>query len=257
MDFLSLWQRLQLIAIYADGIFCSGAITATKQERVLLNRIINSNPDLFEVLYADKTKIYKMTFVFYTKFGLEAPKIVFRKPNSQEIIRSVLWASFISQHNLQERISNNGIVWGSKMLVLDPFSGKFPKKATAIVTSFEGSARVMQSGYEPIVPKQCLSKWVRKILSLLYLDLSPQKMEAIKREIEANGKVYKVANTSFIQGGIWPDKREECHSDARTYDGIDKPIEGPVKWNRDKLILSLLAKEPDKYAHYKFGLHPK
>ena len=48
MDFLSLWQRLQLIAIYADGIFCSGAITSTKQERVLLNRIINSNPDLFE-----------------------------------------------------------------------------------------------------------------------------------------------------------------------------------------------------------------
>lgn len=249
-----MWMKIQQIGSCGEGVFCSGAITRNQNERKALNQVISKNKEMFDVVRKSRTIIYRLNGLFYNRYRIPTPKSVFRKLAPQEIVRLCLWSAFIIENNMHKIVPSDPFSFNNDRILLDDFGNLKVSKNHAVITLADRFGYFSGQGVRVIIPEQCQSKWVRNLLSSIFLEIDgdvsgPQIFIAFHE-----GKEIRIPDGHFIENSFWPESEDDCHSEEKDYGNLGK-ISGADKWRQDNAVLPLWIKNKKAFQDFKFGVY--
>ena len=104
-----------------------------------------------------------------------------------------------------------------------------------------------------MVSSSCQKKWVTEHLSQFFfqsrLDFSPLKLKLASESSLSSG----ISHQKFLTGAIWPEERNQCHTDSRKYPGLEKEVTGSEKWLIDQHYLKSGITPPESFY---LGVYP-
>jgi len=249
-----MWMKIQQIGSCGEGVFCSGAITRNQNERKALNQVIYKNKEMFDVVRKSRTIIYRLNGLFYNRYRIPTPKSVFRKLSPQEIIRLCLWSAFIIENDLHRSPPSVSFSFNDDRIILDDFGNLKVSKNHSVITSADRFGYFSGHGVRVIIPEQCQSKWVREILSSVFLEIDGVFSSTQEFIAFHEGREIRIPDGYFIENSFWPKSEDDCHSEKMDYGNLGK-ISGSDKWHQDKAVLPLWLKNKKAFQDFKFGVY--
>lgn len=185
-----MYEKLDLIAKRTQGIFVSSALVSSKDESSSWVKFQQRYPEMFTVIFTDKTKIYQGSSSFFRFFY--ADKIPKKFSSKTEVITEILHSSFVLDIGRDASRVENKIYLKDKTYLLDTFEDV---PVGSIVITLEERKRAFQKPTEVYVPKNLKSKWGRICLQRFYSNEETFKDISV---FEINPEMAK----NFITDGV-------------------------------------------------------
>lgn len=250
------WIKLQKIASCSDGVFCSGTITNNQIERASLNKIIVDNKSMFKKIRSGRVAIYQLTGIFYSRYRLPFPRSLFTQLSNAEILSKCIWSAFIVENDLNAIMPSHPFEFNGQDVMLDDFQNHENYKCKVMLTCEDRHGFFAAKGMSCLVPVSCLSKWVRRMLSELFVNMPYEQEINDDLTVDINGKEVLIPREHAVENAIWPSSKHDCHEDKRNYGNLGN-CTGLEKWEMDLSILPLWVKNNKPYKNIKFGIFRK
>ena len=241
-------QRIDAICLSSSGYFVRPTVVFDHLEKAIFYRFMKRNGEMFDVIYAGRSHVNRANSLYHSYRGM-------LKSSSQhegiEVARRLIWSAFITQFELREEFKSGVNMVNGIRLMVDDFSSEICNFDGTIVTTW---SRSKEFKGELMVPKKLRDKRVEEpIMSFVSGsfggDFSGAEMDDQEVFISNDGVIFE----HLIEGGIWPERSSDCHSDERIYPLWERPIDGMKKWNYD---ISLI--ESGRFPKgYRFGVFDK
>ena len=251
-----IWSRLHTIASCSDGVFCSGTITNNQPERATLNRIIEKNKSMFKLIAKDRTAIYRLTTIYYSRYKLPYPPLLFRPLNEQEVLSRCIWSAFLIENNLKKAISYQPFFHQNHQLILDDFEDPDTNRVNSVLTCDDRYSFFTGKEVDCTIPSACMKRWVRPLLAKVFSEVVVNKKKNKDLIATVKDKEIKIPMERCVENAIWPKSNHDCHEDKRDYKDLGK-LTGLQKWEMDISILPLWAKKNKSFERIKFGIYPR
>ena len=141
-------------------------------------------------------------------------------------------------------------------VMLDDFHDRENYSCKLMLTCEDRYGYFAAKGISCLVPASCLRKWVRRVLSELFLYIP--LVQEINKDLVADikGKEVVIPRENAVENAIWPSSEYDCHEDKRDYGNLGE-LTGSQKWDMDLSILPLWMKNKKPYKNIKFGVFKK
>lgn len=141
-------------------------------------------------------------------------------------------------------------------IMLDDFQNRENYKCNVMLTCEDRYGFFAAKGMSCLVPVSCLSKWVRRMLSELFVNMPNEQEINEDLTVDINGKEVIIPEEHAVENAIWPSSKYDCHEDKRNYGNLGN-CTGLEKWEMDLSILPLWEKDNKPYKNIKFGIFRK